>query len=259
MDALIIGKNPIRLDSADSTNSWVLNVCRMQQIQQGSFVYTHNQNNGRGQRGAAWNSTSGESITGTLAYKLPRQYKDPEFAPILNMAVANACYDYVSWREGTEPSIKWPNDIFISGKKVAGILIENLLEKNSITWSAIGIGLNLNQESFPEDLPRACSLYQATKKKYNVDNEVPVLLQNLERWLYSFQTGNFRLIENNYNKRLYARDYRHLLLDLRENADNTKPFLGIVERVDLYGMLWVQMENGTKIPFRQKELGWIWA
>jgi len=259
MHALIIGNSPIRLDSASSTNTWVLQACRAKQIASGTLVYTHQQTEGRGQRGATWESAAGVSLTATLAYKIPSAFSDPELAPLLNMAIANACFDYLTWREAIEPAIKWPNDLFLGNKKVGGILIENVLERNQVTWSAIGIGINLNQPEFPDTLQRACSLYQQTGKEYKVDEEIPILSQNLERWLFAFQTGKFQHIELTYNKRLYGRDYRHLFEDLRETAKINGHFLGSVVRVDRMGVLWLELEDGTQVAFQQKELGWIWT
>ena len=79
--------------------------------------------------------------------------------------------------KGIEARIKWPNDIWVGDKKICGILIENILDGSFIRDSIIGIGFNLNEDKWPEDLPNPVSLHNLTGKEYSTDAEL-VLLTN---------------------------------------------------------------------------------
>ena len=98
-------------------------------------------------------------------------------------------------------TIKWPNDIYIDDKKIAGILIENFIQTNKINKSVIGIGININQCEFDEDIPNPISLKQLTNKTFDLNT---VLLQIIDEIFIMYQSiNNYKLIDNLYNKNLY--------------------------------------------------------
>jgi BirA family biotin operon repressor/biotin-[acetyl-CoA-carboxylase] ligase len=97
----------------------------------------------------------------------------------INKAVAIAIADYLSGKTDWKVNIKWPNDIFVAGKKICGILIESIIKNGVLNALIIGVGLNVNQENFPNDLPLAVSLKNLTGKDYDLQEELTPLVENL--------------------------------------------------------------------------------
>ena len=165
----------IWLDSIDSTNSEALR--RLPELSGGTVLAAREQTAGRGQRGNTWFSAPGENLTFSIVLKdLP--LKAPE-AVRLNYMTSVAVASYLE-SHGVEASIKWPNDIYVSGKKICGMLIENVLGANGeIKASVVGIGINLNQKSFPQ-LANATSLSLCTGKAYELEAELGKFLSLFE-------------------------------------------------------------------------------
>ncbi|MGH2646849.1 MAG: biotin--[acetyl-CoA-carboxylase] ligase, partial [Ginsengibacter sp.] len=123
----------------------------------------------------------------------------------LSVAVALGCFDFFSKHTNENIKIKWPNDIFINDRKAAGILIENVVKGNLWQWTIIGIGLNINQENFNDDI-RAISLKQITGLYYNVielSNELHQMVINRVNQLESVE---FNRLLYEYNQNLYCRN-----------------------------------------------------
>ena len=142
---LYIGKKIIELESVDSTNNYLSNCINKTNVLNGSVILAHNQTKGRGQRGNNWESEDGKNLTFSIYLKTDFVSVQNNF--LLSIAVCNALHQLVS-KQCNQTQIKWPNDLFVSGKKIAGILIENTLKGNFLNYSIIGIGLNVNQVKF---------------------------------------------------------------------------------------------------------------
>src|SRR5258706_12412466 len=105
----------------------------------------------------------------------------------LNEAISVGIARYIASRVVHNVAIKWPNDILVRDKKVCGILIENHLNSESIGCSIVGIGLNVNQQSFA--VPNAESIGMITGKEYHLRNEFEVLLHTLEGCYLDLKKG----------------------------------------------------------------------
>lgn len=144
----LIGRDlpdPFRLlvkDSVDSTNDELRRLA-VKGMPEGLIVITDHQTNGRGRRGASWFSPPGESLAFSVLLR-PTAPKAlwPRLALITGLAVAEALEDYIPL-----VGIKWPNDVWAGGKKIAGILVEA-----GGDFVVIGIGLNVNTQEFPEEV-----------------------------------------------------------------------------------------------------------
>jgi len=84
------------------------------------------------------------------------------------MAFSLAITDFISEYIEDAPSIKWPNDIYLGNKKIAGILIQNMVRNDTISSSILGVGININEDDFPLDVPNPISLLGLTNKDYNL-------------------------------------------------------------------------------------------
>ncbi|MBR4760027.1 MAG: biotin--[Lachnospiraceae bacterium] len=136
------------------------------------LVAAANQNAGKGRRGRGWESPRDTSISFSLGLKPDIE---PIKAPMLTLVMAVAVRDAIAEITGLQAQIKWPNDIVISGKKVCGILTEMNLEETYISSVIIGVGINVGQTSFPEEIKdRATSicLERSWQMKKETDKEV---------------------------------------------------------------------------------------
>ena len=147
----------IWLERVDSTNDEARR--HISEIDNLSVVSALEQTKGRGQRGNRWSSQPGENLTFSLVVKDFRIKANEQSA--ISQTTALSLTDLLS-RHEIKARIKWPNDIYAGDEKICGILIENSLKGSEIDWSIIGIGLNVNQTTFPEDLPNPTSMKLCT-------------------------------------------------------------------------------------------------
>lgn len=166
------GRDLYLYDEVGSTNDEALNAVASG-VPTGSVWLARNQKAGRGRRGNAWHAAAGESL---LVSCLLRYTGRPErflgLSLVVGLAVRQVVNSRLSSRRGlalktgaaaldtgsAEPQIKWPNDVLVSGKKLAGVLVETRTGPSGELGTVIGVGLNLSTEEFPADLPPATSL-----------------------------------------------------------------------------------------------------
>lgn len=167
----------VRLDSVDSTSTYLART--LPDAPAGTVVVTREQSAGRGQRGNSWEAAPGLNVTMSLMLR-------PEGLPareqfVISQAVALAVVDTIDplLPEGETASVKWPNDIYVGDRKIAGILIENVLEGAEVARSIVGLGLNVNQPRFLSDAPNPVSLLQLTGHTHDVETLTLRLAENI--------------------------------------------------------------------------------
>ena len=143
----------IWLNEVDSTNKYVK--MHVDELDNLSVVTALTQTAGRGQGDHKWHSKPGENLLFTILLKNPDVL--PADQAIISNTVAESVVKVLE-KHGIEAWIKPPNDIWVADKKICGILIEHSLRAGRISWTIIGIGLNVNQTVFPEDLPNPTSM-----------------------------------------------------------------------------------------------------
>ena len=156
-----LGRNPVFYEETGSTN----NDCKRlmeEERRNGILVAAANQSAGKGRRGRGWISPPNTSISFSLGLI-------PDFAPrkasMLTLVMALAVQKAISRQTDLTPYIKWPNDIVVNRKKVCGILTEMNMEMDYISSVVIGVGINVSQKEFPEELQdKATSLMLETGK-----------------------------------------------------------------------------------------------
>jgi len=145
-------------------------------------------------------------------------------------------------------SVKWPNDVLIDTKKVAGILIQNTLTGKKITSTVIGIGLNVNQTIFPKGIPNATSMRLATKLRYNKNDILNQFIEFFESRYLNLKSGHYESLKQEY--------LNHLFLYNQESTfwldDNTK-FIGTIIDIQDSGHL-VMAVNGHQKKFNFREI-----
>lgn len=177
MKTLFVGQKIIHLNSVDSTNNYTTGLARQTDIHEGLIVSAEYQTNGRGQRNSKWWAGLGENLTFSVLLKPKFLRLDNQF--LLSMAVAIALKQTVESFLSDSAYIKWPNDIVVNKKKIAGILIENSLKGNTIEHSIVGVGLNVNG-NVSEALPHATSIFEQTGRSCDREKVLELFCETLE-------------------------------------------------------------------------------
>ena len=164
-ESLFIGKNVISLETIDSTNDYAKQLLSTQKPTDGTLIIAKAQTKGRGQLGNIWQTESGKNLT--VSYILYPNFLSPDKQFYLNMAVALGIREFCESICAEHVQIKWPNDIYFEGRKLAGILCERIHgDPRSII---IGIGVNVNAREFPAEIvATATSLAQVCTEEQNI-------------------------------------------------------------------------------------------
>ena len=219
----------------DSTNEWLKRMPK-EEAPHGTLALAEYQTAGKGRLGRNWVAPPGSNIAMSL---LLRPTFSPVYAPMLTLVMGLSAAQAVA-QLGVEVSIKWPNDIVVSGKKISGILTEMELEQGLIREIVIGIGINVNLYDIREDLrDKATSLYLETGKIYDRSDLVGRVMErfeeNYERFL---QTCDLSLLLEDYHQILANRGQ-----PVRVLAE--EPYTGVAHGINPQGELLVEKEDGT--------------
>ena len=200
---------------------------------------------GRGQRGNRWLSADGENLTFSILLR-PEALPSAEFMSLTYLATLSV----KGWlcRQGVPAVIKWPNDIYVGKRKICGMLVENRLSGDRIAASVIGIGLNLNQTSFPGELVNAVSLKQLTGLDYPLEETLEALLSGFDFSALDSPSGRTRLWES-YQEGLFQQGRECLYRNLLTGEE----FRGTIKGATREGRL--LMADGNTFSF--KEIGYI--
>lgn len=234
----------IKLDAIDSTNDYLKQLCKRSELENYTIVLAEEQTKGKGQMGAKWFSEKGKNLTMSILVADVALRSDKMFD--LNIAVALSVIKVLKNIQIPNVSVKWPNDIMSDSKKVAGILIENLLKPDGSFTSIIGIGLNLNQTNF-EDLPQATSLACVTGATYEVEKIGILLGESLKEFVQMLDKPE--LLWSEYHDNLYKRNYPSAFEDQMGNR-----FMGIIQKVAQDGKLEVLLEDDSIANYEVKQI-----
>lgn len=252
MATLFIGQNKVFLPETYSTNSYAIELLKNVNVIDGTVVYTHNQTQGRGQRGNSWIAVPERNATFSLIVK--PGFLNSKNAFYLSKITALALHDVLTEilnDSQFDIKIKWPNDILVNKKKIAGVLIENSVLNDAIQWSVIGIGLNVNQNDFGE-VKAATSLNLLNSKEHSVENTMQAVFVKFEKWYLRLKKGEFKQIDDAYHNLLFT------LNTESEFEQNRNRFKATVQGVNESGLLILKLANGSLKTFDIKELSFIY-
>ena len=233
----------LHFDSCTSTND-------MLKKEHGDLLaaVAEEQTAGRGQRGNSWYSEAGRNLLFSVLTE-PRGVLASE-AFILSQAMALAIARTLEKRlpeRGVR--IKWPNDIYVAGCKVCGILIENDLQGKRLVRSIIGCGINVNQTRFPDGLAvPATSLALETGKEEDRERLLDEVLSAFEALYRRLCDGQYEDIRRDYHERLYLRGER------RRFEDASGVFEGCISHVEHDGHLIIEDAGGEARRYAFKEV-----
>jgi BirA family biotin operon repressor/biotin-[acetyl-CoA-carboxylase] ligase len=250
METLFIGSNLIFLPEVDSTNSYAIELLKNVNLPEGTVIHTANQTSGRGQRGNVWNTLPGHNLTLSVILKPGFLELKDQFR--LYQISALACYDVMTEildQSQFDIKIKWPNDILVNEKKIAGILIENIVNNTTINFSVIGIGINVKQGEFDEKI-NATSLQILTKTELNLEAILRLLCKYLEKYYLLLRNAKYSELSELYLQHFYGlnqwRDFE---------VGNRKETL-LVKGISDKGLLLLQTKQGNNLEFDMKEVKW---
>ncbi len=202
----------------------------------GTLVVADKQNAGRGRRGKTWESPAGSSVYMTI---LLRPEFPPDKASMLTLLMALSVRNAVADVSGMEVQIKWPNDIVLHGKKICGILTEMSAELDYIHYVVIGVGINVNQKTFPEEIHvTATSLFMESEKKY-------VRAALIERSMYYFEQYYDQFLEIQNLEGIWS-EYNKYLINIEKRVRVLDPkgeFEGIAVGINNLGELLVKKDD----------------
>lgn len=192
LDTEKIGKNVYYFSEIDSTNTFAMKLAS-QGAPEGTVIITDYQNSGKGRMGRAWNSSPSMNVLMSL---ILRPKFDITSMQTITITTANIIISVIRTYladhniKGLELTVKWPNDILMNNKKLAGILTESCIKNNKIEYLVVGIGLNVNQDIdllSEEVRETSTSLYAETGKKFQRENLVVKILQQFEKTYFEIQ------------------------------------------------------------------------
>jgi BirA family biotin operon repressor/biotin-[acetyl-CoA-carboxylase] ligase len=231
--------------SVESTNSLAMKRLKNDEAQNGDIIKAGYQSAGKGQAQNTWFSTDGNNLLVSIICK-NIHLKATEL-PKLNMLVSLAVHHCVDAFFYKETYIKWPNDILVNEKKIAGVLIETMLQGEYIKNAVIGIGLNVNEEIFPDDLTQACSFFTLTNKYYDLDSLLITLVEQLDIQLSKLRNADFEAIKKEYERVLFGMDTKRYFRIAHNKVE------GKIKGINAIGQLCVEIDNELK-TFNNKEI-----
>lgn len=161
------GSKVFAFDTIDSTNNCARALAGCW-AEEGTLVFAERQTAGKGRLGRSWLANPYENLTFSLVL---RPTLPPEALNLLPLYAAVALAEAIEHETGLSVECKWPNDLLIGGKKIAGILLEGSLKEDGLDYVVLGIGVNVNQTSFPDDIAQ-----RATSLKVQAGREIDRIL-----------------------------------------------------------------------------------
>ncbi len=253
MKTLFVGQNSIYLKSVHSTNSYATELLRRIKPIEGTLIYTFDQQKGRGQRGNKWESEPYKNVASSFILYPNFLQVSQQFLlnKITSLAVADLMAELVKSSGGEQKiKIKWPNDIYVGNRKIAGILIENALRESSIQNTVVGIGININQTIFSPNI-NATSLVLLINKEFELMQVMELLCEFMEARYLQLKSSMREGIDTAYLQQLYQLEEwcSYISTDLL--------FEGKIVGVSISGKLQVQIKSGAVKEFDMKEIKFV--
>jgi len=235
------------LESVDSTNNYAMARVRAGLAKHGDAFFAMTQSAGKGQRGKTWLTERGTNIIITLVMRPEGLLLRDQFR--FSAGVALGTHDFFSTYAGDKTSVKWPNDIYWNDRKAGGILIENVVAgaQEGWQWAIAGIGLNINQTSFPQEIRNPVSLKQITGKEWNVIELAKELCSRILSQIETLLTDTKWL--GDYNERLYKKG------QAARFRQGNRVFEATVKKVNALGKLVI--DTGIEEQFGFGTIEWV--
>ncbi len=238
-ETTVIGKKIIYKDELDSTNAFAFKLALAGEAE-GTCIIAETQDAGKGRLGRKWFSPVGKNLYISIVL---RPHIPPSNVYPVTFLSSLAVYDTIKALTDTEPTLKWPNDVLVEGRKICGTLLELSTEADLVRFVIVGIGLNINMEEneLDEEIKdKATSLFILTKKPFERSRVCGILLTNIERYYSIFLEKGPEGICSIWEERANIRG-KHL-----EITQMGEIYRGISEGIDRDGSILLTIDGKTK-------------
>jgi BirA family biotin operon repressor/biotin-[acetyl-CoA-carboxylase] ligase len=231
-----------------STNSFAQQLLK-DEPPEGTLVTADAQSEGRGQAGTRWHAAEGQNLLMSLIL-YPRIAAREAYAlgQMAALALWRCIHEYDT---DANLHIKWPNDILLEEKKLAGILIENQLQGEYVNTCIVGIGININQSIFPPDSGNPTSLFLHSGKYIDRKALLDKLLNYLEASYLRLRQHGASSFKRDFEARMYGYQQQRLL------RFGGEEHLCMIKGTDAQGRLLVELPEGGVRSFGLKEVEWL--
>ncbi|WP_034057432.1 biotin--[acetyl-CoA-carboxylase] ligase [Lacinutrix jangbogonensis] len=236
----------IKLDATDSTNTFLREISSVETLDDYTVVVARQQNKGRGQMGKEWQSNAGKNLTFSVFKRIKGLTFSNQF--YLSIITSLALYKTLECYNIPNLFVKWPNDILSANKKIAGVLIENVVKQNQLEHSVIGIGLNVNQTEF-NNLMNATSLKNCSGKTFNLDEVLHKFLIEFKLSFKRLESGVFEALKADYESKLFRKNKPSTF----KNAEGSL-FSGFIKGISSSGNLVLLLEDEIIEEFTLNEI-----
>jgi BirA family transcriptional regulator, biotin operon repressor / biotin---[acetyl-CoA-carboxylase] ligase len=226
------GLKIVLLPAVDSTNNYAAKALSEGKLTHGTVILAEKQTAGRGQRGSTWTSGANQ-FTGS--FYVETAFLSARNLPLLNFAVATALRAAIADLISEDVKIKWPNDMLVNDRKIAGILVETQWSGASMKGAIVGIGLNLHKE----ELPSACSL-EDFGAGAGIAEMALAIWSHMRESLALLRAGRYDEIATEYHSRLWR-----MGVEQTASLPDGRRITGRITGVDGQGDLCFETEAGT--------------
>jgi BirA family biotin operon repressor/biotin-[acetyl-CoA-carboxylase] ligase len=238
-NTVLFGGKIIHQETVDSTNVVAFKLALAGEPE-GTCVIAESQNKGKGRLGRKWCSPVEKNIYLSV---IARPQVHPSVVYPITFLSSLAVYDTIETLTGEKPTLKWPNDVLMHGKKVCGTLLELSTEADMVRFVIIGIGFNVNMDA--DDLDdeireKASSLAMETKKLYERALVCGTLLSNLEKYYLRFKHEGEREICRVWEERAFIKGK---YMEINQMGESYK---GVAEGIDNDGAILLRIDGKTK-------------
>ena len=244
-----------RLKNIESTNQYLQNLLDEGRDVVDNVVVADFQTSGKGQGKNVWESEAGKNLLFSVALDMSFLKAEEQFllTQMISVAMINVLEKYLP-KENL--SVKWPNDIYFNDRKIAGVLIKNEIKGMMLGTSIIGIGLNVNQIVFDENIPNPISMKMITGKDYDLKEILSDIICDIDSKVESRKSREndseivscTSSIVNFYTSYLYR--YRQWALYEHEGAVKEMMIIGY----DRFGRLILKEKNDREVVCDIKEI-----
>ncbi|MFT4532922.1 MAG: BirA family biotin operon repressor/biotin-[acetyl-CoA-carboxylase] ligase [Saprospiraceae bacterium] len=247
----MIGNNHIRLNRVNSTNRYAIDMIAKSKPIEGTVISASFQYEGRGQIGRFWESEAEKNITCSTILRPDFLEASDQFQ--LNIAVSLAIHDFIShFLTNKEVKIKWPNDIYVGDKKIAGILLQNSLKGKLISSTIVGTGVNINQINFSEDVFNPTSIALELEEEQD--------LELMFAWLFRFLSKRYLQLKNDQIDSLkseYLDNFFRKGIWSKFSNESEEIWQGKILGVDESGRLQIEERTGELKVFNFREVRFV--
>jgi len=243
-----ISNTIIELDRVDSTNLYAERLLKQEIVEDGTVIIATAQTAGKGQGENTWETEPGKDLTFTVI--LHPTFLNAAGQFLLSKAISLGVCDFLA-NYIDDVLVKWPNDVFVYGKKIGGILIRHTVNNEMLQTTIVGIGININQTSFDPQLSTATSLSLILGREFILEETLSQLCEALDNRYAMLRNEEIAELENDYLKSLlgFGETRRFRVKDVTVE--------GVIRGVDDFGRLLVEHPGMPVRTYAHKEIEFV--